>query len=142
MLDAACVGGAVMVGGFVFLIYTYVGAYDILMRLGEAIVTSLMYIIFKKAHGLIANRKKRTQTAQDELISISVSVGVFITGLSGIVFPYNISLANIVSVYAVLCICLLYTSTSYMVRCCTATTAENRRTKLCHMFTFVCKLFR
>lgn len=65
-----------------------------------------MYIIFKKAHGLIANRKKRTQTAQDELISISVSVGVFITGLSGIVFPYNISLANIVSVYAVLCIAL------------------------------------
>ena len=31
VLDAACVGGAVMVGGFVFLIYTYVGAYDILM---------------------------------------------------------------------------------------------------------------
>ncbi len=106
VLDAACVGGAVMVGGFVFLIYTYVGAYDILMLFVEAIVTSLMYIIFKKAHGLIANRKKRTQTAQDELISISVSVGVFITGLSGIVFPYNISLANIVSVYAVLCIAL------------------------------------
>ena len=106
VLDAACVGGAVMVGGFVFLIYTYVGAYDILMLFVESIVTSLMYIIFKKAHGLIANRKKRTQTAQDELISISVSVGVFITGLSGIVFPYNISLANIVSVYAVLCIAL------------------------------------
>ena len=33
-------------------------------------------------------------------------MGVFITGLSGIVFPYNISLANIVSVYAVLCIAL------------------------------------
>ena len=106
VLDAACVGGAVMVGGLVFLIYTYVGAYDILMLFVESIVTSLMYIIFKKAHGLIANRKKRTQTAQDELISISVSVGVFITGLSGIVFPYNISLANIVSVYAVLCIAL------------------------------------
>ncbi len=30
LLDAACVGGAVMVGGLVFL-YTYVGAYDILM---------------------------------------------------------------------------------------------------------------
>ena len=58
MLDAACVGGAVMVGGLVFLIYTYVGAYDILMLFVESIVTSLMYIIFKKAHGLIANRKK------------------------------------------------------------------------------------
>ena len=80
VLDAACVGGAVMVGGLFFFIYTYVGAYDILMLFVEAIVTSLMYIIFKKAHGLIANRKKRTQTAQDELISISVSVGVFITG--------------------------------------------------------------
>ncbi len=50
MLDAACVGGAVMVGGLVFLIYTYVGAYDILMLFVESIVTSLMYIIFKKKH--------------------------------------------------------------------------------------------
>ena len=96
-----------LVAALLFWIYTrFRNKENLVLDFVESIVTSLMYIIFKKAHGLIANRKKRTQTAQDELISISVSVGVFITGLSGIVFPYNISLANIVSVYAVLCIAL------------------------------------
>ena len=47
MLDAACVGGAVMVGGFVFLIYTYVGAYDILMLFVESIVFIHVYNIQK-----------------------------------------------------------------------------------------------
>ena len=76
-------GGAVMVGGFVFLIYTYVGAYDILMLFVESIVTSLMYIIFKKAHGLIANRKKRTQTAQDDAYQYFCKRGCFYNGTFG-----------------------------------------------------------
>ena len=70
VLDAACVGGAVMVGGLVFLIYTYVGAYDILMLFVESIVTSLMYIIFKKAHGLIANRKKNARRPHRTSLSV------------------------------------------------------------------------
>ena len=104
--DAAWCGGAMFLGGTVFLLYNFAGLYDIFILFIEAAVTSVMYIIFKKSQGLMKSRKKRAQTAQDELISISVSAGVMITGLSGIVFPYNISLANIVSVYAVLCMAM------------------------------------
>lgn len=106
VIDASCCGGAMFLGGTVFLLYNFVGVYDVLLLLVESIVAAIMFIIFKKSQELIKNRKNRNQTAQDELISIAVSIGVMITGLSGIVFPYNISLANIVSVYAVLCIAL------------------------------------
>lgn len=104
--DASCCGGAMFIGGLTFLIYNFAGVYDILILLVESIVTSVMFIIFQKAYGLMENRRRRSQTAQDELISIAVSIGVIITGLSGIVFAHNISLANIVSVYAVMCIAL------------------------------------
>lgn len=106
VIEATACGASMLIGGMVFMIYNFAGAYDLLMLLLEGIVASIMFIIFKKSQLLMKNRKNRTQTAQDELISISVSAGVLITGLSGIVFPYNISLANIVSVYAVLCIAL------------------------------------
>lgn len=106
IMDASCCGGAMFIGGLVFLIYNFVGLYDILLLFVESIIAAIMFIIFKKSQKLMENRKKRAHTAQDELISIALSAGVMITGLSGIVFPYNISLANIVSVYAVLCIAL------------------------------------
>ena len=106
VMEASCCGGSMFLGGLVFLLYNFAGMYDILMLFVEAIVAAIMFIIFRKSKELLENRKKRTQTAQDELISISVSMGVLITGLSGIVFPYNVSLANIVSVYTVLCIAL------------------------------------
>ncbi|MCH5210885.1 MAG: SpoIIE family protein phosphatase, partial [Oscillospiraceae bacterium] len=104
--SASWCGGSMFLGGLVYLMYNFAGMYDIFMLFIESIITSVMYIIFKKSKGLMQNRKKRAQTAQDELISISISVGVMITGLSGIIFPYNIELSNIVSVYAVLCIAM------------------------------------
>lgn len=106
VIDAMCCGGSMLLGGLVFLLYNFVGIYDIFALIVEAIVTSLMFIVFKKSQSLMANRHKRSQTAQDEAISLAVTVGVLITGLGGIVFPFNISLANIAAVYAVLCIAL------------------------------------
>lgn len=104
--DASCCGGAMLLGGCAYLIYNFAGIYDIFALLIESMITSVMYIIFRKSQSLIESRKKRAQAAQDELISSAVSIGVMITGLSGIVFPGNISLANIVSVYTVMFIAL------------------------------------
>lgn len=104
--SAAGVALSLLFGGGVFLIYSYTGVYDILLLFAEAVITGMMYIIFHKARAFMSERKNRTRTAQDELISIAVSTGVFITGLSGIVFPFNISLCDVLSVYATLCITL------------------------------------
>lgn len=106
IIDASVCGASVIAGGLAFLIYSFVGFYDILMLFVEAITASIMYIIFTKSYRLMRDRKKRAAAAQDELISLALSIGVIITGLSGINLPYNTSLANIVSVYAVMCIAL------------------------------------
>ena len=104
--DSVACGISMVIGGGVFLVYGFVGFYDILMLFVEAIVAAIMFIIFKKARYLAESRKKRMQTSQDELISAAVCVGVMITGLSGIILPYNISISNIVSGYAVMSIAL------------------------------------
>lgn len=106
LLDSVVVGASVLIGGLAFLIYGYVGFYDVLMLFVESMVASIMFVVFKKSKDLLVNRRKRKQVAQDELISVALSLGVVITGFSGINFPYGISIADIASVYAVLCIAL------------------------------------
>lgn len=106
VIDATCCGASMLLGGLAFLIYNFAGFYDVLILLVEAIVTAIMYIIFKKSQGLMETRKKRSHSSQEESISIAVSVGVMITGLGGIVFPGNVSLAHIAAVYTVLCIAM------------------------------------
>lgn len=103
MTESAACGIAVMTGGMTILIYNYIGFYDIMVLLVESIVTAIMYIIFTKARQLMETQQSRKHASQEELISVAVCAGVFITGFSGIKLPYNISPANIASVYAVLC---------------------------------------
>lgn len=101
----AC-GGSVLIGGLIVLTYTFRGVYDIFLLFMESMISAIMYIIFSKAQGLVSDSKKRERAAQDELISVAICVGVLITGMSGIVFPLKISLADVVSVYAVMCMSL------------------------------------
>jgi stage II sporulation protein E len=106
IMESVVCGASVFVGGLAVLTYSFVGAYDILLLFMESIISAIMYIIFQKAKGVAEDGKKRRHIAQDELISVAVCIGVFITGMSGIVFPLNVSLANIVSVYAVMCLAM------------------------------------
>lgn len=106
IVESVACGISVFVGGLAVLTYSFVGMYDILMLFMESIVSAIMYIIFQKAKGLAEDSKHRNHASQDELISIAVCTGVFITGMSGIVFPLNISLAHIVAVYAVMCLAM------------------------------------
>lgn len=112
IVNSVICGGSVLIGGLIVLTYTFTGVYDIFLLIMESMVSAVMYIVFDKARGLIKNGKKRERAAQDELISAAMCVGVFITGLQGIVFPLKISLANIVSVYAIMCISLHTTLTA------------------------------
>lgn len=106
IMESIVCGASVFVGGLVVLTYSFVGMYDILLLFMESIISAIMYIIFQKAKGLVEDGKNRNHAAQDELISVAVCAGVFITGMNGIVFPLNISLAHVVSVYSVMCLAM------------------------------------
>lgn len=104
LAEATACGVSVCIGGIFILISDFGGIYDILILFTEGIISAMMFIIFKKAGQLIKTRKNRTQAAKDEIVSVAVTTGVIITGLSGIVFPFGIKLCSIAAVYAVLTI--------------------------------------
>ncbi len=104
--ESVVCGGSVFIGGLITLIYSFTGFYDILLLFMESIISAIMYIIFKKAQGLTENNKERHHASQEELVSAAVCAGIFITGMNGIVFPLKISLAHVVSVYAVMCLAM------------------------------------
>lgn len=102
--DSVACGGSLLLGGIMLMLYRFNGVFDLLLLLVESVIAGMMYIVFKKAEGFMASRKTRTRAAQDEIISIAVSAGVLITGLGGIGVPPGIGIADVLSVYAVLCI--------------------------------------
>ncbi|MBQ9599814.1 MAG: SpoIIE family protein phosphatase [Clostridia bacterium] len=104
VLDSVAAGGSLLLGGLMFMLYRFDGIFDLLLLVVESVIAGMMYIIFKKAEGFMASRKTRMRAAQDEIISIAVSAGVLITGLGGIAIPPGIGIADVLSVYAVLCI--------------------------------------
>ncbi len=101
--SAAC-GISVCVGGIFVLLSDFNGPYDILILLAEGIIAALMYLVFSKADMLIKTRKNRAQAAKDEIVSVAVSTGVIITGLTGVTFPLGITLSGIAAAYAVISI--------------------------------------
>lgn len=106
IINSIACGSSVLIGGLIVLTYTFTGIYDVFLIFMESMVSAIMYIIFSKAQGLLGDGKNRSHASQDELISVAVCVGIFITGMHGIIFPLGISLSNIVSVYAVMCLAL------------------------------------
>lgn len=106
IMESVACGASVFIGGLAVLTYSFIGMYDVLLLFMESLISAIMYIIFKKAKGLADDMNGRSFAAQDELISAAVCLGVFITGLNGVVFPFDIHLASLASVYAVMSMAL------------------------------------
>lgn len=102
--ESVVCGMSVLVGGAGLLAYSYVGVYDVMLLLTEAVLTSVVYIVIKKTEDFMENRSNRKNISREEIVAVAVCSGIFITGLSGIPMPYGINLANIAAVYASLCI--------------------------------------
>lgn len=104
VIDSAVCGVSTFIGGLLILAYSYAGVYDIMLLLIESIVSAVSYIMFTKSYGFLENRSSRSKISQEELLSAAVCLGIFITGLTGFPLPYDISLANIASLYTAMCI--------------------------------------
>lgn len=104
ILSAAVCGGSILLCGGVLLPYINPTLYGAMILVAESVLSAFLFIVFDKAKVLVYGRGNRTQIGQEELICLAVCVGGFITGFSGINFPFNISISNILTMYTVMTI--------------------------------------
>lgn len=100
IIGAAACGGAVFISGMASMLYSFSGPYDIFILFIESAISSVMYAVFQTAGNTAEN--KRRASSQEELMSVAAAAGVFILGLGKTMLPYNISAANIITVYSAL----------------------------------------
>lgn len=101
-IEAVVCGGALMLSGLSTMLYSFSGAYDIFMLFIESCICGVMYAVFSLSKNAALHYKSPKAVTQEELLSISAAVGVFILGLGKTQLPFGISIANILAVYAVL----------------------------------------
>lgn len=99
--NSIAVGASVIAGGGVMLFAAFNGLFDLLLLFTEAITSSLMYIIFKKAREVTEDFHRRHGMTSEEYISFAITVGVVLSGLYGI-GGYGISLTHILASYILL----------------------------------------
>lgn len=101
IINSMVCGAAVLLGGGVMLIIERSSLYDVFLLLTESVIIALMYVVFIKSNLLNDDYTKRGRASQEEYIGAAISIGIFVTGLSGLEFGI-ISLKNIFASYAVL----------------------------------------
>lgn len=106
VIEATVCAVSVLVGGAVMFAYEYIGIYDVMLLFIESIVAAIVYMVFVNTRGFLESRRSRSYVSQEEMVSIAVCAGVFITGFSGIKLPYGINLSSIAAMYVVMCMSL------------------------------------
>ena len=99
-IEAAACGAAVFISGMAAMFYSFSGPYDVFVLFIESVISGVMYIIFSTSREVVTGRRRAA--TQEELLSLGAAAGVFILGLGKTALPYGISVANIITIYAVL----------------------------------------
>lgn len=100
LLSSAVSGLLLFFSGCVVMAYTGFNVYNLVILLIESLVCSFFYILFEKSTVLL--RYSSAAPREQEYISAAVCVGVFISGLGGVVIPPGFELSKIITAYAIL----------------------------------------
>lgn len=100
LLSSAVSGLLLFLSGCVVMAYTGFNVYSVVILLIESLVCSFFYILFEKSTVLL--RYSSAAPREQEYISAAVCVGVFISGLGGVVIPPGFELSKIITAYAIL----------------------------------------
>ena len=100
LLSSAVCGILLFLCGCGVMAYSGFNVYNTVILLIESIVCSFFYILFEKANVLL--RYSSSAPREQEYISAAVCVGVFISGLGGVVIPPGFELSKIITAYAML----------------------------------------
>lgn len=99
-LSSVLCGLLLFISGCVVMTYSGFNVYSTVILLIESIVCSFFYILFEKSTVLL--RYSSAAPREQEYISAAVCVGVFISGLGGVVIPPGFELSKIITAYAIL----------------------------------------
>ncbi len=100
LLSSAVCGGLLFLSGCVMMTYSGFNLYNTVILTIESLVCSFFYVLFEKASVLL--RYSSAPPREQEYISAAVCVGVFISGLGGVIIPPGFELAKIITAYAIL----------------------------------------
>lgn len=106
---------SVIAGGGVMLLAGFNGVFDIFLLITEAMTSALLFIIFRKAESVTEDFHRRRGMSSEEYVSVAITVGVMLSGLSDI-GAYGITLTHILASYILLVASL---NTSVSVAACT-----------------------
>lgn len=101
IIDSVATAVSVMLGGGVMLLRNFNGMFDVFFLVTEAITASLMYIIFKRSGTVTADFHRRHGMSAEEYVSVAITAGAILSGLSGIGI-YNVNLTHILTSYILL----------------------------------------
>jgi len=104
ILSSVITGTLLFLCSITQLMYDDINLYKIIILFTESITCAFGYILFSNGASLI--RYSRKPPSEQELLSGAVCIGIFISGLSGIMIYPGIELSKIISAYAVMCISL------------------------------------
>jgi len=93
---------SLFISGIISVISQGLLLYDIFMLLFECFICFVMVYILKTAMPVLQQKTERRVMANEEIISLSILMGLIILGLNEINLPGGISLKNILSIFILL----------------------------------------
>ena len=102
-VNALCCAGLIFLSGIPSALFSETQANALFFLTIESALSGIMYGIFSNT-GVFFNRIENTRhVTREEILSFIIFVCAVISGLSGIILPLDINIAQIVGIYLILC---------------------------------------
>lgn len=102
ILSAAVFSGAILIGGVYKILFSSDVVYDILLLLGEIVITFIGYFVFANLDELIEQNKKNEYISQENAVSLVIVLAVLLWGLGKLTLPFSLNLKAIIGIYLIL----------------------------------------
>ena len=102
--NAIICGGLVILCGFLSAVFSENPVNSILFLIIEGILSGVMYYAFSNTKLFFDRFEHSKHVTREEIISFIIFVCAMIAGLSGIVLPLDINIAQLVGTYLILCV--------------------------------------
>lgn len=96
--------GLTILCGFFYAVFSETPTNSILLLIIEGILSGVMYYAFSNVRNFFDIFEHVRHVTREEIISFIIFICAMIAGLSGIILPLNINIAQLVGIYLILCV--------------------------------------